>query len=57
MFVTRYLDKYFSFELLKHMNPLVNLSVFYEFGTEVVAIVVRHELGDSFINLFDYFVD
>jgi hypothetical protein len=29
MFVTRYLDKDFSFELLKHMNPLVNLSVFY----------------------------
>jgi hypothetical protein len=57
MFVTRYLDKDFSFELVKHMNPLVNLSVSYEFRAEVVTIVIHHELRDSFINLFDYFVD
>ena len=57
MFVTRYLDKDLSFELIKNVNPLVNLSVFYEFRAEVVAIVVHHELRDSSINLFDDLVD
>lgn len=57
MFVTRYLDKALSFELFENMNPLMNLSVSYEFRAEVVAVVIHHELGDSSIYLFDNFVD
>lgn len=40
--VTWDLNELLSYNLLQKMDPLMNLQIFDQFGTEVIAVVVHH---------------